>query len=55
MKTPIHGTREEAIRQAIDQLAMSKTDILVITRALMIRYGQQLETLTVKYKEKLTH
>lgn len=35
--------KEEVVRRTIDQLTMSKTEILAITRAIMIRYGQQLK------------
>lgn len=36
------AAKEEAIRNAVEQLTMSKTEILAITRAVMIKYGQEL-------------
>lgn len=36
------AAKEEAVKRVVEQLAMSKTEILAITRAIMIRYGQQL-------------
>lgn len=35
--------KEEAVRKAVEQLTTSKTEILAITRAVMIRYGQKLK------------
>lgn len=42
------AAKEEAVKKEIDDLAMSKKDILAITRAIMIRYGQQLRSDTQK-------
>lgn len=42
------AAKEEAVRKEIDDLAMSKKEILAITRAIMIRYGQQLRSDTQK-------
>ena len=42
------AAKEEAIKKAIDDLAMSKKEILAVTRAVMIRYGQQLRSDTQK-------
>lgn len=36
------AAKEEAVKKEIDELAMTKKEILAITRAVMIRYGQQL-------------
>ncbi len=36
------AAKEEAVKKAIEQLAISKMEILTITRAIMIKFGQQL-------------
>lgn len=36
------AAKEEAIKKAVSDLTMAKEEILAITRAVMIRYGQQL-------------
>lgn len=36
------AAKEEAVKKAIEQLTMSKVEILTITRAIMIQFGQQL-------------
>ncbi len=36
------AAKEQAVKQEIENLAMSKKEILSITRAVMIRFGQQL-------------
>ncbi len=38
------AAKEEAVKKEIDDLAMSKKEILSVTRAVMIRYGQQLRS-----------
>lgn len=42
------AAKEEAVKKAVSQLTMSKEEILAITRAVMIRYGQQLRSDTQK-------
>ena len=37
------AAKEEAVKKTIEQLTMAKEEILAITRAVMIRYGQQLK------------
>ena len=37
------AAKDEAVKKAVEQLTISKVEILTITRALMIRYGQQLK------------
>lgn len=37
------AAKEEAVKRTVEQLTMSKTEILVITRAVMIRYGHMLK------------
>lgn len=36
------AAKEEAVKKAVSELTMAKEEILAITRAVMIRYGQQL-------------
>lgn len=36
------AAKEEAVKRTIEQLTMSKVEILTITRAIMIKFGQQL-------------